>query len=111
MHLPDGGKMYALFLYLEIEAPDRLVLTNSFADENGNIVNDPFTGKWPLKMHHTFRFSEENGKAVMNLHVRPADATDEQVNTFIEGFESMQGGYAGSFEQLVLLLETLSHAQ
>jgi uncharacterized protein YndB with AHSA1/START domain len=108
MHLPDGGKMYALFLYLEIEAPNRLVLTNSFADENGNIVNDPFTGSWPLKMHHTFHFSEADGKTELTLHVTPVDATEEQVRTFIAGFESMQGGYAGTFDQLVQLLETLT---
>lgn len=107
MHSPDGGKMYGLFMYLEIESPRRLVFTNSFADEAGNIIHDPFTGKWPLKMRNTFLLEEQNGKTTLTVHVQPVDANEEQVSTFITGFDSMRGGYGGTFDQLDALLAAL----
>lgn len=41
LHWPQGQDMWGKFVYREIAAPERLVLVNSFADEEGRIAPVP----------------------------------------------------------------------
>ena len=52
MQLPDGQTVWATGVYREIQEPDHLVFTDSFGDENGNIVS-------PTKYGMTADFPEE----------------------------------------------------
>lgn len=44
----DGKEMWGKFVYREIVAPERIVLVNSFSDENGNLTRHPFSASWPF---------------------------------------------------------------
>jgi uncharacterized protein YndB with AHSA1/START domain len=70
MRSPEGQDYWSTGVYREIVAPERLVCTDSFADENGHVVpashygmNDDF----PLEMLVTVVFEDQKGKTRMTL--------------------------------------------
>jgi len=70
MRGPDGKDYWSTGVYREIVPNERIVLTDSFADEKGNIVpasHYGMTGDWPLEMLVTVTFEELGGKTKMIL--------------------------------------------
>src|SRR5437868_65161 len=53
LRTPDGQPMWGKFIYREIIPPQRIVLVNSFSDEQGNITMHPFSPTWPRQMLST----------------------------------------------------------
>jgi uncharacterized protein YndB with AHSA1/START domain len=100
MRSPDGHAMWGKFVFREIVKPERLVFVNSFSDENGNIARHPMHLTWPLEMLSTITFTEQAGKTTVTVRWLPLNATAEERKTFEDGFESMQQGWGGTFEQL-----------
>jgi len=100
MKSPDGHQMWAKFVYQEIEPFEKIVWVNSFSDEAGNIVRAPFSDLIPLEIRNAVTFSENNGITTMNLRSGPINATEEERSFFDGMFESMQEGFAGTFDQL-----------
>src|SRR5215471_8905216 len=68
---PEGFKMWGKFVYREIVPQQRLVLINSFSDENGGLTRHPMSPTWPLEMLSRTEFTEENGKTTITLHWSP----------------------------------------
>jgi uncharacterized protein YndB with AHSA1/START domain/predicted enzyme related to lactoylglutathione lyase len=67
---PDGKLYWSKGFYLEIYAPERLIMTDSFADENGNIVPASYYGMgpgWPKEMLVTLTFEANRGKTGMTI--------------------------------------------
>lgn len=108
MHLPNGSKIWGKFVYRELTPPERLVFINSFADEHGNTVRNPWSPVWPLEISNTVTFSESDGKTTLTLRGQPINATAEEQKTFEEWRESMQKGFAGTFEKLTEYLAKLT---
>jgi uncharacterized protein YndB with AHSA1/START domain len=100
MRPPGGAQMWGRFLYREIVPPERIVWINSFADEHGNIVRAPFGGDVPLEMLNTITLAEHDGITTLTLRSMPFNATDAERATFDAMYESMQGGWKGTFDQL-----------
>jgi uncharacterized protein YndB with AHSA1/START domain len=101
MQSPDGHNMWGKFVYREIVAPERMVFISSFSDEEGNTTRAPFfNGTWPLEVLNTLTLSEHEGKTTLTLRGGPVNATEEEQKTFEDGFESMQQGFKGTFDQL-----------
>lgn len=96
---------YGLFEYREIVAPERLVFTNSFADESGRPVRAPFSDDWPLRVLNTWTLDEADGITTLRLHGRPLDADAAGLEIFRGMFESMRGGFGATFDQLQAHLE------
>jgi uncharacterized protein YndB with AHSA1/START domain len=70
MRGPDGKDYWSTGVYREIVANERIVATDSFADEKGNIVpasHYGMTGEWPLEMLVTVTLEELGGKTKMIL--------------------------------------------
>ncbi len=70
MRSPEGVDMWSTGTYKEIIPQKKLVCTDSFSDEKGNIIpaadlNMP--GNWPLELLVTLTFEEVNGKTKMTL--------------------------------------------
>ena len=108
MEAPGCDRMWGKFVYLEIEASEKIVWLNSFSDAAGNIVRAPFGELIPLEIRNEVTFSEHNGVTTMALRSEPFRATTEE-RTFFEGmFESMQQGFGGTFDQLETYLKDLS---
>jgi uncharacterized protein YndB with AHSA1/START domain len=101
MTWPGAPIMWARFEYREISEPERIVFVNSFSDEAGNIARAPFfDGRWPLQVLTVVTLAEQDGKTTITLHAGPIHATEIEQQTFLSNFESMQGGYGGTFDKL-----------
>lgn len=70
MRAPDGKDYWSTGVYKEIIEQERLVCTDSFADEHGNIVpatHYGMVGEFPLELQVTITFDEIEGKTRMTL--------------------------------------------
>jgi len=70
MRSPDGKDYWSTGIYNEIVPNERLVVTDSFADEKGNVVPGSYygmPGDLPLEMHVTVTFEEQGGRTRMTL--------------------------------------------
>jgi uncharacterized protein YndB with AHSA1/START domain len=94
------GDMWGKFVYREIAAPERIVFVNSFSNEKGETARSPFHPNWPLDVLNKLTLSEHEGKTKLTLRGRPINATEEEQKIFESFRESMQQGFAGTFEQL-----------
>ena len=95
MRSPEGQDFWSTGVYREIVAPSRLVCTDSFADEKGNVVpasHYGMSGEWPLELLVTVTFEEQGGKTRLTLrHVGlPAGEMSEQC----------EAGWNESFDKL-----------
>jgi uncharacterized protein YndB with AHSA1/START domain len=100
MKSPEGFVMWGKFVYREIVAPEKLVFVNSFSDEEGNLTRHPLSPTWPIEVLNTLTLTEQDGKTTMTIRGGPINASEEEVRTFEGGFESMQKGFSGTFDQL-----------
>lgn len=69
MQGPDGKKYWSTGIYKEINPIERLVFTDSFSDENGNIVSGAVYGMadMPDVLEVTIILEEKDGKTKMTL--------------------------------------------
>ena len=97
---PDGPGVWATGTYREVVRPERLVMTDSFADEDGNIVSGDEYGMpdFPRELLITVTFEEQDGKTKMTLRhagVASVSATDRAM---------MEQGWSESFDKLAEML-------
>jgi uncharacterized protein YndB with AHSA1/START domain len=100
MRGPDGKDIWSTGVYKEIDPPSRLVCTDSFADEHGNVVPATYYGmpEMPLEMLITLTLEEvEGGKTKMTL-----------VHTGLPAGEMREGANQGWGESLDKLAELLA---
>lgn len=97
---PNGHEMWGKFVYREITAPERIVLVNSFSNEDGGVTRHPMSPTWPLEMLSIFTLAERHGKTTATLEWSPLNATAEERATFDAAHEGMKQGWSGTFEQL-----------
>ena len=100
MTFPGGRVMWGRFVFRQIAAPHRLVWVNSFSDRDGGVTPNPYIPGWPLETLTTVEFAEKNGKTTLSLTATPINCTEEELNTFMGAAESMNKGFAGTFDQL-----------
>lgn len=70
MRSPEGKDYWSTGVYKEIDAPKKLVFTDSFADEKGNEVPSSYYGMPDMsdKLEVSITFEEQQGKTKMTLH-------------------------------------------
>ena len=105
MDAPDGGRMWAKFVYREVIEPSRLVWVHSFSDEHASVTRAPFfDGNWPLELLTTVTFADEGTGTRVTLTWTPLNETDIERQTFAANMTSMNQGWTGSFEVLDAVL-------
>lgn len=70
MRSADGKDYWSTGVYREIAEPERLVMTDSFADPDGNVVPASYygiEGYFPLELQVAVTFEESDGKTTMTL--------------------------------------------
>jgi uncharacterized protein YndB with AHSA1/START domain len=95
MRSPEGKDYWSTGLYREIVPLERLVCSDSFADERGNVVpasHYGMEGDLPLELQMTVTFEEQDGKTTMTL--RHAGFPEG------EHRESAAAGWNESFDKL-----------
>ena len=95
MRSPGGQDFWVTGVYREIVPPERLVMTDSFADAQGNVVPSTHYGMEgiPLEMQVTVTFEEHEGKTKMTL--RHAGIVQDRGET---------KGWNESFDKLTAML-------
>jgi uncharacterized protein YndB with AHSA1/START domain len=70
MRSPDGHEYWGRGVFREIVEPERLAFTDSFSDEQGNVVEPARYGmspEWPVEALVTVSLSEHKGKTTLTL--------------------------------------------
>ena len=98
--LQGPDTIWGRWTYREIVPPSRLVVEQSFSDENGGIGRHPMAPTWPLKMRSVVTFEEKNGGTEVTVRWSALDATDVEQATFDAGHASMTQGWTGTLNQL-----------
>lgn len=99
MRSPEGRDFWSTGEYREIVPLERLVFTDSFADEQGNVVpasHYGMEGNWPLKLMVTVTFEALGNKTRMTLHHTGIPAGTMK--------ELTQAGWNESFDKLAAYL-------
>lgn len=85
MRSPEGKNFWGRGVYREIVPLERIVCTDSFSDEKGNVVPATHYGMsadFPLEMLLTVTFEEHEGKTKLTLrHVGIPSAEGDSCNT------------------------------
>ena len=100
MRSPGGQDTWGKWVYREIVPPERIVFVSSFADERGNTVRAPFNAEWSLEILTTLTLTEHEGKTSLTLRGGPINATEVERKTFDDGRQSVQQGFAGTWDKL-----------
>ncbi len=99
MRSPEGQDFWSTGVYREIVEPERILCTDSFADEKGNVVPATYYGMsadFPLELQVTLTFEEHDGKTKMTLrHVGIPEG---------EMSDLTQQGWNESFDKLAEVL-------
>jgi uncharacterized protein YndB with AHSA1/START domain len=101
MRSPEGQDFCSKGVYREVVELERLVMTDSFADKEGNIVPASYYGlslDFPMEMQILVTFEEQNGKTKLILkHSNVINISETELN-------DMQQGWNESFDKLAELL-------
>lgn len=99
----DGvhGVMYGRAKYLEMNAPNKIVYTQQFVDENENISRHPLAPLWPETMLTTLHLAEEDSAQTrVTITWEPyGDVTKEEIEIFKGARAGMTQGWTGSFDK------------
>ena len=109
MQVKPGHDMWGRFTYREIVPPERLVFINSFSDPEGGLTRAPFSqlkNSGPLEVLNVLTLRAEDGKTTLTLRGSPINATDEECRLYVSMFDSMRGGFGGTFDKLEAYLKT-----
>jgi uncharacterized protein YndB with AHSA1/START domain len=102
MRSPEGQDIWCGGVYREIERPVRIVVSDYFADEEGNVVSPTHYGlsaEWPRETIVTVTFEDEAGKTRVTLRhgMAGAPAADR---------EGADQGWKESFDRLAAYLRS-----
>jgi len=102
MRGPDGKEYWSTGTYKEIIPLKRIVCTDSFADEKGNIVpaSDYGMTGFPLELEVTIEFEDLGDKTKMTLVHRGIENIDTKMR------EMMDQGWNESFDKIDQQLKT-----
>jgi len=95
MRSPEGKDYWSTGVYREIVPLERIVATDSFADENGNVVPGTYygmSGDLPLELLVTITFEEHEGKTTLTLRhagFPPGEQWDGARQGWSESFDKL----------------------
>lgn len=101
MRMGEGMEIWGKFVFRTITPKSEIQFVSSFSDPQGNVTRAPFfDGKWPMTLLTTVTFTERYGKTEITVRWSPHEASDAERALFAAQFDSMNGGWSGTFEQL-----------
>lgn len=105
-----AGDIWGKFVYREIDAPQRLVVVNGFADAEGNVTRYVMSPSWPLEVLNTTTLIEQDGVTTLTLRSHPIGASALEFETFKAGHASMREGFGGMYDKFEQYLALLADA-
>lgn len=107
----QGNTMWGLFVYREIRKPTKIVFTNAFSNERGEVVpapEVPFGKNWPLEILNDITIEERGNSTIMHMVSYPLNPSPEVTETFNNNISNMEAGFGGTFDQLEAHLQTIT---
>jgi uncharacterized protein YndB with AHSA1/START domain len=98
MRSPEGRDYCGKAVYREIVDPERIVYTDSFADEDGNVVPATHYGMspdWPQEALVTVTLAERKGKTKLTLQHAVGSAPASERDLCQQGWSEMLDRLAG----------------
>jgi uncharacterized protein YndB with AHSA1/START domain len=103
MRSPEEKEYWSTGIYREIVPTERIVCTDNFADDKGNVVSAShygMEGDWPDELQVTVTFEEVAGTSTMILrHVGIPSGTMSELT---------RGGWNESFDKLAECLDSVT---
>ncbi len=98
MRSKEGTEFWSTGTYQEIIPQKKLVLTDSFSDEKGNVISASdlnMPGKWPQELLVTVTFEQTGGKSKMALeHVGvPPEMYDECILGWEQSLDKLEENF------------------
>ncbi len=106
--MPDGRILWGKWKFIDIDAPGKIKLIQSFSNEQGEVARSPFSPDWPLQTMSTTTFKELNGETELRIEWAAYEATEIENATFTAGHESMRGGWGGTLDRLETYLSSIT---
>ena len=100
LKMGNGFEYWGKFIYTEIIPNEKLVFLNSITDSEGTPAKMPNNKDWPLELITTLIFEVIGDRTRLTLTAEPYEATIDEKAGFEKGKDSMNKGWAGSFQQL-----------
>lgn len=95
MRSPEGQDFWSTGVFQEIVVPERIVYTDSFSDEKGNVVpasHYGMSGEWPSELLVTVTFEEQKGRTKFTLRhegIPPGKMSDLTKAGWNESFDKL----------------------
>jgi uncharacterized protein YndB with AHSA1/START domain len=102
MRGPDGKDYWSTGVFREIVPMERIVATDSFADEKGNVVPASHYGlsaNYPLELLLTVTFEEQDGKT--RLALRHSGHPPEDIENARQGWNESLDKFAALLDELM----------
>jgi uncharacterized protein YndB with AHSA1/START domain len=106
----EQGTMHGCATYREVSPPimsevhaaqARIVYEQQFTDEQGKVARHPMAPTWPETMLTTVTFSEEwSNETRVTIEWEPLEASEVEIQTFVDARSGMNGGWTASLDQL-----------
>ena len=96
MRSPEGKDFWSTGVYREIIPFERIVATDSFADEKGTVVPASYygmAGDWPKELLVTVTFEEQKGRTMFTLRhegIPPGQMSDLTKSGWSESFDKLE---------------------
>ena len=100
MRLPDGSEHWGRFVYRDIVKPERLVFMLCFSDADASAKRHPWSETWPMQWLSTVTFASQGNDTLVTVKWSLVEPSELERRTFVEGKQSMQQGWTGTFERL-----------
>lgn len=113
MRSPDGKDYWGRGVYREIVEPERIVYTDSFSDEKGNVTSPTQYGlsaEWPMETEVTVTFAEQEGRTVLTLESSSVAVPAEELEMCRQGWSESLDRLAAELGKQVTEKERNSHA-
>ena len=100
LRAPTGFEIWGMWVFEEIEAPEKLVQLQYFSDPDGGVSRHPLSATWPLRTRSTTRFLADGAETVLSIAWTPYEAEPAEILTFEAAAPVVRQAWAGAFDQL-----------
>lgn len=101
------NSMYQRMEFTEVEAPSRLAMLMSNADENWEIIASPMMPDWPRTLQTSVTFDAEGDGTSLTLTWEPYEATDAETAAFKAALDGLEKGWVAGMEIIAEILAEL----
>jgi len=101
----NGSEFCGLGIFEKIVPNQQLIALDSYADNQGNAIRNPYLHNWPIQMRTVVDFIGNKGKTKLKITSLPVDPSPEEAAAFESGKGGMEQTWTVYMKQLAAYLE------